>query len=158
MRFSTIFFTLASLGAAFAAVEQPNAGAEKLAKREEFRDAIKRSAMPAPGEWGWGDYNFVGTCDHDNDCPRVCRENGFENFSDEGTKCCYNKCSCAGGCNGNGGKNECDADNDCPRVCREVYNVKVDSSGSKCCNTNCNCYGNTCGNGWGSGWGNGWKN
>lgn len=122
MRFSTIFFTLASLGAAFAAVEQPNAGAEKLAKREEFRDAIKRSAMPAPGEWGWGDYNFVvsssalrvalncqlimeqGTCDHDNDCPRVCRENGFENFSDEGTKCCYNKCSCAGGCNGNGGK------------------------------------------------------
>ncbi|KAL1631206.1 hypothetical protein SLS56_004453 [Neofusicoccum ribis] len=110
MRFSTIFLAIASLGAAYAAVEQPAAGADKLAKREEFREAVKRAAEPVAqdgwgGNGGWGGAVFAdGYCDADNDCPRLCRNQFGNQFNDEGTKCCFNKCSCAGGCQGSGSK------------------------------------------------------
>lgn len=54
MRFSTIFFTLASLGAAYAAMEQPAVDEEMLVKREEFREPVKRSAQSWGGQGGWG--------------------------------------------------------------------------------------------------------
>ncbi|GME36006.1 hypothetical protein GTA08_BOTSDO01730 [Neofusicoccum parvum] len=97
MRFSTIFLAIASLGAAYAAVEQPAAGADKLAKRGEFREAVKRAAEPAAqdgwgGNGGWGGAVFAdGYCDADNDCPRLCRNQFGSQFNDEGTKCCFNK-------------------------------------------------------------------
>ncbi|KAK7703306.1 hypothetical protein SLS57_011026, partial [Botryosphaeria dothidea] len=116
MRFSTIFFTLASLGAAYAAMEQPAVDEEMLVKREEFREPVKRSAQSWGGQGGWGKpwggqpsnpgwggpVWASGSCDADNDCPRICRNQYGDQFNDEGTKCCFNACSCAGGCEGNG--------------------------------------------------------
>lgn len=150
MRFTSVLLTLATFGSALAAASETGPHNNKLAARhEDFHEEISKRWDDGGSVWA------SGTCDHDNDCPRVCRDEfGKDAFADEGTKCCSGYCACSGGCKGKGGKNECDATNDCPRVCRERYGIETDSKNSKCCSSTCNCYGNYCekDNGFPGGW------
>ncbi|KAL1651878.1 hypothetical protein SLS58_000001 [Diplodia intermedia] len=142
---NTLLLTLAALGTALGAASPHGASNQKLSARAALAQWSNSHDNGDGSTWA----SSSSSCDADNDCPRICRnEFGKDAFSDEGTKCCSGQCACSGGCGGNGGANECDADNDCPRVCRDRYGVDVEEQGveAKCCSGGtCDCYGDWCG-------------
>ncbi|GME62513.1 hypothetical protein GTA08_BOTSDO01730 [Neofusicoccum parvum] len=181
MLFTNILLTLASLGTALAAINDPADNAEKLAPRAEFREILRRGVDQEGGvsqkggiDQKWGDGGFgggdpwvqppfndpfgrqpgppivtaPGSCDHDNDCPRLCTAAYGSTFNDQGTQCCWwGGCACSGSCSAQGGLNECDADNDCPRRCEERLGFRPPGA-SRCClpGGTCNCFEYWCPN------------